>query len=120
MSSRPSSTPRALSSSTMGSLAAKTFLPSYSGRPSVMWPPASTWVVWIESVLDAGVEVVGAVGGSGVNGSGALVHGDVIGQHAEDVAVEEGMGEDGALQFGAGEGGENVDAPIFADAESGQ
>ena len=74
----------------------------------------------IESVLDAGVEVVGAVGGSGVNRAGALVHGDVVGQHAEDVAVEEGMGEDGAFELRAGEGGENIDASVLADAKPRQ
>src|ERR1019366_9503421 len=41
----------------------------------------------VEAVALAGVEVVRAVGGGRVHGSGALVGGDVGGQHAEDAAI---------------------------------
>ena len=46
----------------------------------------------------AGGEVVDAVGGRGVDGSGALVGGDVVGGDAEDGAVEERVLEGGAVE----------------------
>jgi hypothetical protein len=45
----------------------------------------------VQAVADAGVEVVYAVGGRGVDCAGALVGGDVVGVDAEDGAVEERM-----------------------------
>src|SRR5216683_2858531 len=54
----------------------------------------------------AGVEVVDAMGGSGVDGSGALVGGDVLGDDAEDLAVEEWVLEDDAVEPGAGKAGD--------------
>ena len=73
--------------------------PSYSGRPLRMCPPLSTWHSWLESVAHAGVEVVRAVRGRGVDGAGALFGGDVVGVHAEDGAIEEGMLEGDALEL---------------------
>ena len=52
-----------------------------------------------EVVALAGGEVVGAVGGCGVDGSGALVGGDVVGDDAEDLAVEEGVLEGDAVEL---------------------
>ena len=52
-----------------------------------------------EAVALAGVEVVDAVGGRGVDGAGALLGGDVVGEDAEDAAVEEGMLEGGAFEL---------------------
>ena len=46
----------------------------------------------------AGVKVVDAVGGRGVDGAGALVGGDVVSVDAEDGAVQEGMLEGGAVE----------------------
>ena len=43
----------------------------------------------IQLVLYPGVEVVGAVRRRGVDHARALVHGDVVGQHAEDRALKE-------------------------------
>ena len=57
-----------------------------------------------EVVALAGVEVVDAVGGRGVDGSGALVGGDVVGGDAEDAAVEEGVLEGGAFEGCRGSG----------------
>ncbi len=42
-----------------------------------------------------------------MDGSGALLGGDVVGVDAEDGAVEEGMLEGGAVERGAFEGGED-------------
>ena len=53
----------------------------------------------------AGVEVVGSVGGRGVDCAGALVGGDVGGEDTEDLAVEEGMLVGGALEDRAFEAG---------------
>ena len=61
-----------------------------------------------EAVALAGGEVVDAVGGGGVDGSGALVGGDVVGDDAEDAAVEEGVLEGGAVEVVAGEDGDDV------------
>ncbi len=52
-------------------------------------PASSTLLVSVELVLDAGVEVVRAVRGRGVHHAGAGVHGDVVGEHAENCAIEE-------------------------------
>ena len=52
-----------------------------------------------EVVALAGVEVVDAVGGCGVDGSGALVGGDVVGGDTEDAAVEEWVLEGGAFEL---------------------
>ncbi len=43
----------------------------------------------VETVLHAGEKVLRAVRGSGVDHAGARVHGDVVGEHAENLAVEE-------------------------------
>ena len=51
-------------------------------------PASSTLQVSVEPYFDAGVEVVGAVGGRGVDRAGALIGGDVVGEDAEDVAIE--------------------------------
>ena len=59
----------------------------------------------VDAVLDSGVEVVGAVRGSGMNRAGALVHGHIVGQHAEDLAIEKRMGEGYTLKSGAGKTG---------------
>ncbi len=61
-----------------------------------------------QTVALAGGEVVGAVGGGGVDGAGALVGGDVVGEDAEDFAVEEGVLEGGAVQLVALEGGDGL------------
>src|SRR5271163_1544838 len=45
----------------------------------------------VESVFDSGKEIFGAVRGSGVDHAGTGVHGDVVGEHAQNFAVEEGM-----------------------------
>ena len=57
----------------------------------------------IEAVLDAGAEVFSAMRGRGVDDAGAGVHGDVVGEHAENFAVEEGMLEVEALELASGE-----------------
>ncbi len=57
----------------------------------------------VESVLHAGGEVFRAVRGRGVNHAGAGVHGDVVGQHAEDFAIEKGMLKVEALHLAPGE-----------------
>ena len=44
-----------------------------------------------EIVLLAGVEVVDAMAGSGVNDAGTLIERDVAGEHAEDLQRQEGM-----------------------------
>ena len=59
--------------------------------------------VQIESVLHAGVEVVSAVGGSGVDRAGSGVERNVIAEHAEDAAIQKRMGEGRVLQLCAGE-----------------
>ena len=51
----------------------------------------------IEPVLDAGGEVLRAVRGRGVDDARACVHGDVVGEHAENLAVEERVLEVEAL-----------------------
>ena len=54
-------------------------------------------------VLDAGVEVIRAVRRGGVHRAGALVHGDVVGQHAQDCALQKRMRKLRVLQFLPGE-----------------
>ncbi len=49
-----------------------------------------------------------AVAGRGVDGAGALFEGDVVGQDAERIALQEGMAEDGAFEACAGESGEDL------------
>ena len=53
----------------------------------------------VESVFDAGEEVFGAVRWGSVNYAGAGVHGDIIGEDAENFAIEERMLEVEALQL---------------------
>ena len=60
----------------------------------------------VEIVALAGVEIVGAVGGCGVDCAGALVGGDVGGENAEDAALEERVLEGGVLELAAFEAGE--------------
>ena len=55
----------------------------------------------VEAVAFAGVEVVHAVSRARVDGAGALIGSDVVGQHAEDGAVEKWMLEGGALELRA-------------------
>jgi hypothetical protein len=62
----------------------------------------------IEAVARAGVEVVGAVGGRGVDGAGSLIGGDVVGEDAEDGAIEERMLEGCAFETRAFEGGDDA------------
>ena len=52
----------------------------------------------VEAVALAGVEVVCAVRGRGVDRAGAGVGGDVGGQHAQNAALEERMLEGDALE----------------------
>ncbi len=61
-----------------------------------------------QAITLAGGEVVYAVGGSGVDGSGALVGGDVGSVDAEDGAVEKGMLEGDVIELCAGEEGDDV------------
>src|SRR5208337_5512446 len=56
----------------------------------------------VEAILDAGGEVLSSVRGSGVDDSGSRVHGDVVGEHAENFAVEKGMPEVEALKLASG------------------
>ncbi len=74
----------------------------------------------VEAVALAGVEVVGAVGGRGVDGAGAGVGGDVGGQNAEDAALEERMLEGGALELAAFEAGEFGGCAQFAGGDDGR
>ena len=82
-------------------LALKICRPSYSGRPLRRRPAASTSQSLGEAVAVAGGEVVGAVRGRGVDGAGALVGRDVVGEDAEDLAVEKGVLEGDAVELGA-------------------
>ncbi len=50
-----------------------------------------------------------------MDGSGALVGGDVVGRDAEDVAVEEGVPEGGAFERAAGEAGDDVTCEAAPD-----
>ena len=49
-----------------------------------------------------------AVAGRGVDGAGALLQRDVVGQNAERIALEERMAEDGAFQLRALESREHL------------
>src|SRR6185503_16178194 len=60
----------------------------------------------VERILLASVEVVGAVGGSGVDCTGALVGSDVCAENAEDAPLEEGVLVGGVLELAAFEAGE--------------
>ncbi len=62
----------------------------------------------VEAVALAGVEVVGSVGGRGVDGAGAGVGGDVSGQNSEDRALQKRMLEGDAVEGRALEAGEIV------------
>ena len=79
-----------------------------------------------EAVAGAGEKVVGAVRGGGVDGTGTLLGGDVVGVDAQDEAVEEGVLEGDAVELRAGEagdlggvgevaGGAGVDGERFGD-----
>ena len=68
----------------------------------------------VEPVALAGIEVVGAVRGRGVDRAGAGVGGDVGGQHAEDAALEKRMLEGGALEPRALEAGELFTSRILS------
>ena len=57
----------------------------------------------IEAVLHAGGEVFSAVRRRSVDDAGAGIHGDVVGEHAKNFAVEEGMLEVEALELASGE-----------------
>ena len=52
-----------------------------------------------DAVLAADDVIFLAVAGGGVDGAGALLEGDVIGEDAERIAIEEGMAEDGVLEL---------------------
>ena len=58
---------------------------------------------WIQSILHAGVEVIGTMRRSGVHRSGALLQCYVICEHAENLPIQEGMVERGSLEFASGE-----------------
>ena len=70
-----------------------------------MCPPASTRQVGSRQIALAGIEVVGAVRGRGVDRAGARVGGDVGAQYAEDRAFQERMLEGYAFEQGALEAG---------------
>ncbi len=59
-----------------------------------------------EAVFGSGVKVVGAVGRSGVDGSGALLSGDVVGKDSENGAIEEWVLEGDAVHARALEAGD--------------
>ena len=91
----------------MMGLACQTVLPSKGGRrrerpcagSTCRRPAASTRHGLVEVVVLAGVEVVGAMRGCGVDRAGALVGGDVGREDAEDAAIEEWVLEGGALEL---------------------
>ncbi len=71
--SKPSSTPRLFSNSTISGLALKTCWPlSYSGRPFFSRSGVVHITMQIDSIFHAGIEVVGAVSRSGMHGARAL------------------------------------------------
>ena len=53
----------------------------------------------VEAVLHAGQEVVGAMAGRGVDGARALLERDVVGEHADRIALVERMPEPDALEL---------------------
>ena len=57
----------------------------------------------VETVLHAGDEILSAVRGRGVDHAGSRIHGDVFGQHAENLAVEKRVLEVQVLEFASGE-----------------
>ena len=59
--------------------------------------------VHVEAVLHPRVEVVGAVARGGVDGAGALVEGDVVGQDGNRVALVQRMPEPQAFEVGSPE-----------------
>ena len=83
----------------------KTVRPSYSGQSVEQVAGAVDVARLVNAVRDSGVEVVGTMRGSGMNRTGALIHGHIIGQHAEDLAIEKRMREGYTIKFGAGETG---------------
>jgi hypothetical protein len=72
----------------------------------------------VKVVSLAGVEVVGAVGGSGVDCSGALIGSDVGGENAEDGALEEGVFEGGVFERASSVAGPSLLAAMTAGASS--
>ena len=103
------STPRFFSSSTMGCVGLEDFLAVVFGQ-AVAHDAGGVHVGGqVELVLHAGVEVVRAVRGRGVDHARALIHGDVVGEHAEHGAIEERDGRNlRVLQFPAGEAGDDL------------
>ena len=73
----------------------------------------------VEVVTLAGVEVVCAMGGSGVDCAGALVGGDVGGEDAEDAAIEEGVLVGGVFELAAFEAGEFGGCAEFTGGDDG-
>ena len=55
----------------------------------------------VETVADARPEVVGPVAGGGMDGAGALIEGDVVGQHRHRVALVQRVPEPQALEVGS-------------------
>ena len=111
----------------MTGLAAQTFMPSKAGGVAAV-PGTGVHVDaaggidaagGVEAVAQAGVEVVRAVGGRGVDRAGACVGGDVSGQYAQNAAVEERMLEGGALQYAALEAGQFRGCAQFAGGGDG-
>ena len=86
-----SSAPRLFTRSRMGWLASHTRLPFVLGQAIAQDAFFIDVAGGVEAVLDAGHEVFGAVRGRGVDDAGAGVHGDVVGEHAENFAVEKWM-----------------------------
>ena len=99
-----SSTPRLFSSSMIGGLASKTCL-AVVFRQAIAQTARLVHVAGLgQLVFRPGVEVVGAVRRRGVHRAGALVHGDVIRQHAQDLRDRgKGCAEGGVLQLAARE-----------------
>ena len=73
----------------------------------------------VKAVALAGVEVVRAVCRGGVDRAGALVGGDVSGQHAENAAIKKRMLECGALQHAALEAGQLLQVSTSAQVAGG-
>ena len=73
-------------------------MPPNSSTVSRKCPAGPIGRVDLEAVPHAGVEVVGAVTGRRVDGAGAGVERDVVGEHAERIALVERMPETDALR----------------------
>ena len=91
MSDRPRSAPRAATRSMMGWIGLEDGLAVVLGQAIVDASGVVDVTGLVEPVARAGVEVVGAVGRGGVDRAGSLVGGDVVGEHAEDGAIEKRM-----------------------------